>query len=86
MGEYPTESIVPMPNQVMPPNMKMSGDAYHRGLPIFQHPAPSMMVPSSNLRASHIPSQQPMYNQLPGQMPMDVLPQQSKILVNVIFC
>ncbi|EUB61987.1 smad [Echinococcus granulosus] len=80
MGEYSTESVMPIHNQVMGPNINAPGDplsgSYQRGPPMYQHPTTSVMLPGPNLRAPHIPQQQSVYNQMPGQMPVDMLQQQ----------
>ncbi|KAL5966138.1 Protein pygopu [Taenia solium] len=80
VGEYPTENVMSMHNQVMGPNMNGPGDPlsgnYQRGPPIYQHPTASMMLPGPTVRAPHIPQQQSVYNQMPSQMSVDMLQQQ----------
>lgn len=90
MGEYPTENLMSMHNQIMGPNMNGPGDPlsgnYQRGPPMYQHPTTSVMLPGPNVRAPHIPQQQSVYNQMSSQMPVDMLQQQSKLIANSILC
>ncbi len=63
-----------MPGQAMGPGMPNDPGAFQRGAPMYQHP---MMVPGGGMRGPALPpQQQTMFNQMPGQMPMEMMHQQ----------
>ncbi|KAM3184667.1 hypothetical protein ACTXT7_007888 [Hymenolepis weldensis] len=81
MPEYPPEGLMQINNPGMAANMNMPGDpgipsAYQRGSQMYPYQNPNM-APGPGIRPSHVsPQQQSVYNQIPGQMPMDMMPQQ----------
>ncbi|VDO05876.1 unnamed protein product [Rodentolepis nana] len=81
MSEYPPEGLMQINSPAMSTTMNLPGDpgiqsGYQRGPQLYPYQNPNMQT-GPNIRPPHVsPQQQPVYNQMTGQLPMDMMPQQ----------